>query len=44
MERVKKMPENLQEKFRSKADLYNLLSVDRRIDIISFIYSILSST
>ena len=44
METVKKMPEILQEKFSSKADLDNLLNVDRKIDIITFIYSILSST
>ena len=31
MEKVKLIPEDLQSKFKSKEDLYKLLSVDRKI-------------
>ena len=33
MEKVKLIPEDLQSKFKSKEDLYKLLSVDRKITL-----------
>ena len=36
MEKVKVIPEDLQSKFKSKEDLYNLLSVDRKFISLLF--------
>ena len=34
------IPEDLQSKFRSKQDLYNLLSIDRELNLVYFYNSV----